>query len=122
MAQVQIINGGWQDAEGNPLAGGTIEFQLSANAFGTNTLGSAMGYLICAGQKVTFALDDNGNVVADAYVWSNDSLLSAVTGNPDTFYFVTAFADTGQRVWGPNAVYILGSPCNLSLLVPSNPA
>jgi hypothetical protein len=51
-------------------------------------------------------------------------LTSVVTGNTDTFYWMSAEDENGQLVYGPNAFQIFSSPSPfvLNALVPGNPA
>jgi hypothetical protein len=120
MATVEITGGGFSDSEGNPLENGIVNFQLSADS-----TDSATGeFLICSGEKISFALDSNGNVAASSNLWPNDLLVSNVSGVTDTFYWMSAEDENGQTVYGPNAFQILSSPSPfvLNALVPGNPA
>lgn len=97
----QIIGGGFQDSEGNLLANGYLQLQLNQDeTVNTSTL-------ICSGLVITVPLDVNGNIVTSpAYsFWPND--LISPSGS---FYTVTAFTQSGERVWGPNSQQILSSP------------
>jgi len=118
MATVEITGGGFQDSESLPLAGGIVHFQLSADATDTAT-GTQQ---ICAGQRVSFDLDDDGNVATGSNLWPCDELVSNVTGNTDTFYWVSAEDENGQLVYGPNAYQLLSTNPDLSDIIPSNPA
>lgn len=116
MALIQIDGGGFQDVEGNPLANGTLFFQLSAPA--TDTTGTIQ---ICDGWILEAPLDANGNLIGGSeatWVWPNDQMVPSTT-----FYLVWAESSSGQLSWGPNAVTITGStPFNVGNWVPSNPA
>lgn len=120
MASVQISGGGFQDSEGNALVDGVVFFRLSADSTDIET-GTQQ---ICAGQTVSYTLDTSGNVPSGSTLWPNDLLISNVTGNTDTFYFMSAEDENGQVVYGPNAFQILSSPSPfvLNVLVPGNPA
>jgi hypothetical protein len=109
----QIIGGGFQDAAGNPLANGTLIFELSQDEQ-SPTPGQ-----IGASRKVTVTLDSTGNVPASpaVYIWANDSL------NPlNSYYRVTAYTALGQPVWGPQNQQVLSSPSpfNLNAWVPNS--
>src|SRR6202035_1500961 len=52
--RTQVIGGGFQDAEGSPLAGGTAVFQLSCDA------ASCAGQLVSGNRKASVTLDANG--------------------------------------------------------------
>lgn len=109
----QIIGGGFQDAAGNPLANGTLIFELSQDE-----QSPAPGQ-IGAGRKIEVNLDSTGNVPSSpaVYVWANDSL------NPlNSFYRVTAYAANGQTVWGPQNQQVPSSPSpfNISNWVPDS--
>lgn len=95
----QLTGGAFQDALGNPLAGGYLELQLSQDAVTSDSEQVAAGYI------VQIDLDANGNVAAGQYVWPNDVLTPA-----STFYNVSAFTSKGVRVWGPNAQQVFSSP------------
>jgi hypothetical protein len=109
----QIIGGGFQDAAGNPLANGTLIFELSQDEQ-SPTPGQ-----IGASRKVTVTLDSTGNIPASpaVYIWANDSL------NPlNSYYRVTAYTALGQPVWGPQNQQVLSSPSpfNLNAWVPNS--
>src|SRR5690348_12015866 len=107
--QVQIINGSFQDAEGNLLANGSLTLELSQDE---QAAGSGQ---ICAKRIVTVPLDANGNVSGTVNVWPNDQLTPA-----NSYYLVKGFNSLGQLVWGPNAQQITGaSPFNLNTWIPN---
>jgi hypothetical protein len=120
MATVQITGGGFSDSEGNALALGIVHFTLSSDS----TDAATGVLLICSGERVSFNLDSSGNVVSGSFLWPNDLLTSVVTGNTDTFYWMSAEDENGQLVYGPNAFQIFSSPSPfvLNVLVPGNPA
>jgi hypothetical protein len=120
MTTVEITGGGFSDSEGNALTEGTVYFSLSADA-----TDSATGMQqVCSGQRISFSLDTSGNVLSGSNLVPNDLLTSNVTGNTDTFYWMSAEDENGQLVYGPNAFQILSSPSPfvLNALVPGNPA
>jgi hypothetical protein len=118
MATVAITGGGFSDSEGNPLEDGIVYFSLSADAVDSET-GTQQ---ICSGQRVSFDLDDSGNVPSDSFLWPNDLLIGNVSGLADTFYWVSAEDENGQLVYGPNAFLILSTAADLSDLIPGNPS
>jgi hypothetical protein len=110
-SKVQLQGGGFQDAEGNPLADGFLLFQLSQDASVNNTTE------ITSGQKIKVVLDGNGNVSGTPTLWPNDLIVPA-----NTFYIVSAYTENGQLVWGPNAQQVLSSPSpfNIGAWVPGS--
>lgn len=111
-AKVQLTGGNFQDALGNPLAGGYLEMVLSQDAATTDQKEVAAGY------TVRIELDNTGNVVTSPAqsVWPNDVLLPS-----GTFYNVSGFNANGALVWGPNAQQVLGtSPFNVGTWVPGS--
>ena len=104
--KVQLINGHWQDSEGNVLALGSLKMALVQD----EQLSSSAGQ-ICGGITLTILLDANGNVQGtsgDGFptqsVWPTDQM------NPlGASYTVTAYSAAGELAWGPN----------YNLLVPS---
>lgn len=115
MAGSALIGGGFQDCEGNPLVNGRLTLELNTIATDIQT-GT---FQICPGEVVLYLLDENGNVVANQSVWSNDLLNPA-----NTFYRITVYTSKGQQAWGPNSLPLLAvnGTVNLDLLVPDNPA
>ena len=115
--KVQLTGGGFQDAEGNLLANGYLEFVLSQDSSVTG-VGN-----IAAGVTIKIQLDSVGNAAssasspaaADQYLWGND-----VLNTPNTFYKVTGFTAEGQPAWGPNNQQVIGSsPFDLGTWVPN---
>ena len=116
-AKVQLVGGGFQDAEGNLLANGYLEFVLSQDSSVTG-VGN-----IAAGITIKIQLDSVGNAAssasspaaADQYLWGND-----VLNTPNTFYKVTGFTAEGQPAFGPNNQQVIGSsPFDLGTWVPN---
>lgn len=86
--QRRIINGGWQDALGNPLALGYLTFRLNTDAVtGTNSQ-------IVAGRVTRVSLDADGNIAGTVLLWPNDQLTPS-----GTTYHIKAFDSRGQFVW-----------------------
>lgn len=109
----QITGGGFQDALGNPLALGYLQFELSQDSQVNGTTQIAAGYIV----KIN--LDSSGNISTSPAqsVWPND-VISPV----GTFYLVSAFSANGQLVWGPNAQQVLStpSPFDIGVWVPAS--
>jgi hypothetical protein len=103
-SKVVIAGGGFQDAEGNPLASGYLIFQLSQDAQVNGTTE------ITAGSKLNIPLDGSGNVLGTPSIWPNDVIAPA-----NTFYIVSAYSENGQLVWGPNAQQVLSTPSPFSI-------
>jgi hypothetical protein len=120
MAINQITGGGFQDSEGNPLAEGTLVLTLNRDAYTDNTFTT----LVCAGQALEIALDENGNIAGAKYAWPNDQLIDVWTLAADTFYTAKAFTAEGQLAWGPNVMYIgsTPSPSVITSIAPINPS
>lgn len=90
---VQIVGGFFQDNQGNPLANGYLEFQLSSPAVvGTST------FLLCDNYTITIPLDSGGSVVTSPayYLWANTDLTPS-----DTFFSLKGYTTKGQLVYGP---------------------
>jgi len=101
-APIQIFGGQFQDSEGNPLIDGYLLFELSEDGI-VNT-----STRVCSGYTIRVPLNSLGSVpVSPVYaLWDNTTL-----GTPNSFYLVSAYAASGQLVWGPNAQtipFILG--------------
>jgi hypothetical protein len=92
--KTQLINGAFQDSEGNVLANGYLNFDLNQD-------GSVSGVGNIASRiTIKILLDANGNVAtspSNQYVWANDVILP-----PNSFYKVTGYTAAGQPAWGPN--------------------
>lgn len=81
----QIINGNWQDAEGNPLALGYLTFRLNVDMQGSGT-----SLQVAAGRLVTVPLDANGNIAGTVYLAVNTA---------GTTYDIRAYTAKGQFSW-----------------------
>lgn len=87
-----IIQGNFQDLEGNPLANGYLTFKLTADAQ-INGVGQ-----IGAGAITTVPLDATGNATGQQGIWPNDQMVPT-----DTKYVITAYSAAGQPVWQKTA-------------------
>ena len=112
----QLVGGNFTDSEGNVLANGYLIFKLNQDA-------SVAGANICAGKDVTIYLDSTGNVASSAstpsapnqYIWANANLSPV-----NTYYRVSGYNTTGQKVWGSNNQQVgAGVTFNLSTWVPN---
>jgi hypothetical protein len=112
LATNTITGGGFQDSGGNPLNGGQLRLQLSQDAWADNTFET----LICGVGNdnqdfyVAYVLDSSGNVPSGSKAWPNDTILNIWNNTSDTYYIASAYTESGQLAWGPNAVYILSTP------------
>ncbi len=86
MSQRQIINGGFQSANGTLLALGYLTFRLNSDG--------SSGVQVAAGRLVTVPLDANGNIAGTVALWTNDTLTPA-----GTTYDIRAYTAAGQEVW-----------------------
>ncbi len=108
MAIKAITGGGWQDASGNKIVGGSLVLRLSQDA---NITG--VGQL--APKVVTATTDSNGNIPATS-IWFNDQLSPS-----GTVYVATLFDSSNQKVWGPENWSLTGSsPLDIGSLVPAS--
>jgi hypothetical protein len=98
-----LVNGGFSDCSGNPLALGYLEFKSNqASAI------SGVGYV--GTQTITVQLDANGNAVSvfvdsltGQSLWSTDVMIGqSANGQNTVAYRVKAFSAAGQPVWGLN--------------------
>lgn len=100
-----ISGGAFQDAQGNLLANGYLEFVLSQDcSVGSINVGS--------GVTIHIPLDSNGN--ASGSIWGNDVLLPA-----PNYYRVTGYTAAGQPAWGPNNQQVVGTSLDLGTWVPN---
>jgi hypothetical protein len=105
-----LTGGGFQDAEGNPIANGYLIMELSQDS---SVSGAGN---IAAGISIRIQLDANGNVVGSPpqSVWGNDILLPT-----NSFYRVTGYTAAGQPSFGPNNQQVTGAAFNLGTWVPN---
>ena len=81
MAQKCIISGGgWQDAEGSPLALGTVQVYLQQDI-------EISGVQLCAGLKDSLSLDSSGNVTGGPTLWG------------PVVYQAVAYSAKGEKAW-----------------------
>lgn len=107
----QIVGGLFQDINGNPLANGSIVFELNQDS---QVNGNVQ---ICSGYKITVLLGSNGSVAAPAFLWTNDLITPS-----GSFYMISAYTAAGQLIYGPSANRILSSPSpfDLGTLTPTS--
>ena len=86
MAQ-QSVTFTFQDAGGNPLAGGEVQIHLNQDA----SLGISGGPSVST-RTIHVTLDGSGS--ATVLLWPNDLLLPA-----GSVYFVNAFSALGEPAW-----------------------
>lgn len=79
---------------GNPLAYGTAAIGISKDA-------QFSGGQLCAGLPAKIPLDINGSMISPPKVWPNAQLSPT-----DSVYILTADAEDGQRVLGPDGVTV----------------
>jgi len=111
---VQIINGHFQDMMGNPLANGTLLFELCHDEQEPIDPGQ-----VVAGIKKTVQLDSGGNVPASplSQLWANSELTPS-----GSCYTLKAYDSTGAFVYGPQYITIPdSSPYDLGNIVPIAP-
>lgn len=75
-----LSGGGWQDAEGNSLALGTVQVYLQQDI----KVGSVQ---LCAGLKDSLSLDSSGNVTGGPTLWG-----------PMTYQAVV-YSAKGEKAW-----------------------
>lgn len=114
MSTVNSLTGGaFQDSDGNVLADGYLVFKLNQDGV-VNTSTE-----VCSGEEITIPLDGSGNIVTSPTysLWPNDAMTPS-----GSFYYVSAYAASGQRVWGPNPQTVLSSPSpyNVGAWVPGS--
>jgi hypothetical protein len=100
--QVILTGGNFTDAKGNPLANGSLVFELSQDVQVNSN------EQICGNLPIVIQLDSTGNVLATSptqSIWPND-----VMAPTNTFYTVTGYSATGQLAWGPNVQQVLHTP------------
>jgi len=119
MAVTIVVGGAFQDSEGNVLSDGTLSWVLNRDAYTDSSLAT----LVCAGQRIEWPLDVNGNIPGTQTLWPNDQLLDVWNLTTDTFYTLSAFTADGQLAWGPNVIYVPTAEFfNITSVAPINPA
>ena len=110
LSKCVLTGGAFQDSEGNVLANGYLQFELSQDSSVTG-VGN-----VASGITITINLDANGNVSSSPAqsVWGNDVLLPV-----NSFYKVTGYTSAGQPAWGPNNQQVTGTALNLGTWVPN---
>lgn len=113
---LQLINGGFTDSNGNVLNLGYLLFELSHDE-----LYSAGPVQVCAGLKVKCQLNSTGNIPSSPafMVYSNDLLTPS-----GSEYFVMAYKADGTKAWANEQLWNLSaspSPLDVGTIVPSNP-
>jgi len=109
---VELINGGFQDVEGNPLSNGYLILELMTDEQVIANMGT-----VSSGTKIKVLLDVSGNVLGNlAFIWPNDALLPL-----GSVYTINAYAEDGQFSWGPFYGQIISpSPVDLNKLLPAD--
>lgn len=104
MAGFILVGGGFQDSAGNALAFGRMTAQLSHVAYPT----ASPTQMVCSGFVCDYPLDVSGNITITPpqLIWPNDLLTDIWNGLEDTYYMLTVYSATGQRAWGPNAIFV----------------
>jgi hypothetical protein len=112
---VQVINGRFQDNEGNALSGGWLLCTLSHDS--TYTAVSPTMQVV-SGITTKITLDNNGNVAGTQFLWPT-SLLNP-TG---AYYTVVAYNYRGLRVWQAPQYWTITSPgpIDLGSIISTNP-
>lgn len=116
--QITLSNGGFQDAEGNALALGTVILQLTNDAL---TNDASPNKLIAGNIPIVINLDSNGNVTGTPKIWSNSELTPSGTG-----YTVMAFTASGLQAWRVAQTWVFtaagGATVDLGTMTPSSSA
>jgi hypothetical protein len=103
------LTGAFTNLVGNAIAmsNGFLEFVLNQEAVVTGT-----GIIVCPGKVIKITLNSAGAINAGQTLWPNDLLTPVNSNNQNqvSFYTVTAFTESGQRVWGPYAQTVLSTP------------
>src|ERR1039457_6648626 len=97
VSKVEVINGNFQDCQGNVLANGYLTLRLSSDEEVNDSI-------ICSGVDIRIQLDVNGNVVSGQSVWGNDQMIPV-----NSYYRVTGYTAAGQVSYGPNNQQIIGN-------------
>jgi hypothetical protein len=117
LTPTQLIGGGFQSSDGEVLANGYLDFQLSQDGTVVD-VGSIAG-----GVTIRIQLDSNGNVASSAstpaaanqYAWANANISPV-----NTFYKVTGYTAEGQLAYGPNNQQIgAGATFNVGTWIPN---
>ena len=99
--KAQIIGGAFQDASGNPLSNGWLTFKLSHDG-NVAVLGGPAGSQVVSGITSKLLLDGIGNICANQYLWTNDTLSPS-----GSYYTVKAYNFQGIEVWNSPQTFVL---------------
>ena len=101
---------GFQDAQGNALANGTLILRLNQPASATSAGGGQVDVT-----DIVLALDSSGKITGQPVnLWANDQLTPSTT-----FYTARVFSSTGLLIFGPVNWTISGtSPVDVSAINP----
>ena len=107
MSTTNTLTGSFTDAEGNPLSNGFLLFEINQGAIVTDT-----ETLVCPGKVIRIALGSNGVISPGQTIWPNNVLTPVNSNNQNqiSFYTVTVFTESGQKVWGPYNQTVLSTP------------
>jgi len=100
-----FITGQFFDAANNPLAGGTVTFDLGTDA---HVIGGT-GVQVLAGRQVAVILDSNGRIPPNTAIWSNSILSNDGMGNL-TIYHIRAYNVQGLLSWNHDYAKITSGP------------
>ena len=98
--KVVLSGGSFQDASGQPLSLGHLEWRLSHDS-NICVLGGPSGSQIVAGIMVKTYLDMSGNILS-GQLWPNDQLTPS-----GSYYTVRAFDQNGIEVWHVPQIFVL---------------
>ena len=117
---VKLINGNFQDFEGNIVANGSLKLEISQD----EQLSSSTGQL-CGGRTVSIPLDASGNILGSStspsgpaqYVYPTDAMVPI-----NASYTGWVYTAQGQLVWGPNYGLLVpsGATFNVDNWVPNS--
>jgi hypothetical protein len=117
MPTTNTLTGNFLDPEGNKIANGFILFELNQDAGVLDT-----EIIVCPGKVIKILLNSEGVIIPGQSLWPNDVLVPVDSNNQNnvSFYTVTVFTESGQRVWGPSVQSVLStpSPFNTTVWIP----
>ena len=93
MAKTTLPITNFQNADGTPVANGTLQIRLNINGSVSDTQ--------IQSNSTTVALDASGNVVGAPTFWPNAAISPA-----GTYYVLSVYSIQGQLVGGPNVLTI----------------
>lgn len=94
-----LTGGSFQDNAGNPLSLGYLTFTLNHDESMT-LLGAVSGSQVVCGVVTKFYLDNNGSLVANTGIWTNDFLYPV-----GSYYTVRAYNSSGLEVWNAPQIF-----------------